>query len=324
MNEVQRESFDPKGVIPACLMPFDEALQIDESAYRRHLADLAGVEGISAITLNGHAAEVHALSLDEQIRSMEIAKQELGDTVPLVVGIHRSHSLEAAELAALAESIGIDALLVFPNDATAIGGQRKNQCAHAHLSSIVEATRLPIILFQYPMASGLGYPLETLLELCREFTQISAIKDWCNDPVLHEKHVRGLHALERPVGVLSTHSAWMLSSLVIGCDGLLSGAGSVVASLQVALFRAIQVDDLTAARDIYERLYPVTDAFYADPLLDMHNRMKETLVLLGCWHSARVRPPLTKLGSPEIERLRLAIQKAQLSGDQLYQSVGVG
>ena len=45
---MSNDEFDPKGVIPACLMPFDARLEIDEAAYRRHLSDLAGVEGITA------------------------------------------------------------------------------------------------------------------------------------------------------------------------------------------------------------------------------------------------------------------------------------
>ncbi|MFT5328565.1 MAG: 4-hydroxy-tetrahydrodipicolinate synthase [Planctomycetaceae bacterium] len=97
-------------------------------------------------------------------------------------------------------------------------------------------------------------PLDTLLRLCTEFPSIRAIKDWCNDPHLHERHIRELHALDRPVRVLSTHSMWLLGSLVLGCDGLLSGAGSVIANLQVALFQAVQRNDLQTARTINDRI----------------------------------------------------------------------
>ena len=69
------DQFDPKGVIPACLMPFGSDLEIDEAAYRRHLSDLASVEGITAITVNGHAAEVHALSFEEQLHNSTLPWQ---------------------------------------------------------------------------------------------------------------------------------------------------------------------------------------------------------------------------------------------------------
>src|SRR5918994_4759572 len=144
-----------------------------------------------------------------------------------------------------------------------------------HFARITAASDLPIILFQYPLASRLMYPLPTLLELCRRFPQIRAIKDFCGDGKLHERHIRELHALERPVNVLSTHSAWLMSSLVLGCDGLLSGAGSVIADLQAALFRAVQANDLAEARRLNDRIDSLARVFYREPWADMHNRMMD-------------------------------------------------
>jgi len=304
--------YDPCGVIPAALMPFDRALEIDEPAYRRHLRELAGTDGVDALTVNGHASEVHALSVAEQRRSLEIAVDEVGGRVPLIAGISTTRTREAAELARIAEAAGASALLVFPNEALALGGQARPECARAHVGAIAEVSGLPIVLFQYPLAGGLGYPLETLLALCREFPTIRAIKDWCADPHLHERQLRELRALDRPVKVLTTHSMWLLPSLLMGCDGLLSGAGSVIAPLQVALWRAVQAGDLAEARRVNERIFPAVRAFYAEPLLDMHNRMKEALVLLGRLEEAHVRPPLVKLPPEEIARIACLLNEAGL------------
>ena len=101
-------------------------------------------------------------------------------------------------------------------------------------------TSLPIIAFQYPLATGQGYPRDTLLKMIEEVPTIRAIKDWAGNVPQHEMHIRELQSLTRPVNVLTTHSAWLLSSLVLGCNGLLSGSGSVIADLQSALFRAVQ------------------------------------------------------------------------------------
>jgi len=316
-----RNTFQPRGVIPACLMPFDDNMAIDESAYRRHLRDLAGVEGITAIAINGHAAEVQALDFDEQQRALAIARDELGDT-PLVATVFTSNGHEAARLARMAATEGADGLLVFPSEVLALGGQCRPEMALAHFTTIANATDLPLILFQYPMAGGLGYQLETLLMLCEKIPSICAIKDWCNDPVLHERHIRELHALDRPVSVLSTHSAWLLGPLVMGCDGLLSVAGSVIANLHVALWLAVQHGDLKSAQAISDRIFPTVQAFYADPLVDMHNRMQEALVLLGRWETARVRPPLMKLLAAEIDRIRILLEAAGLSKENVYQAIG--
>jgi 4-hydroxy-tetrahydrodipicolinate synthase len=141
---------------------------------------------------------------------------------------------------------------------------------------------------------------------------IRAIKDWCGNVAQHEMHVRTLQSLPRPVNVLTTHSAWLLSSLALGCNGLLSGGGSVIADLQAQLFRAVAADDLARARALNDRIHPLARVFYADPWADMHNRMKEALVLLGRLPRAVVRPPLVKLARTEIDRIRLALVESGL------------
>jgi 4-hydroxy-tetrahydrodipicolinate synthase len=310
--------FEPSGVIPATLLAFHEDFSIDEAETRRHLAHVAGTGGISAITVNGHASEVHACSFEEQRRILALSAAAIGDRLPLVNGVYADGSLEAARIARMAEAEGASALLVFPPNSMAAGGQLRPEMALAHFKTIADATDLPIILFQYPAATGLGYPFETLMRVVEAVPTIRAVKDWCADPMLHERHIRTLQALPRPVTVLTTHSAWLMSSLAMGAGGLLSGAGSVVADLQVALFEAVQKKDLAAAQGVNERLYPLQQAFYAPPFLDMHNRMKECLVLLGRLQRAVVRPPLVKLSEAEIGRLRAALEAARIEPEGAF------
>ncbi len=302
--------FVPHGVIPAVVLPFDEDFRIDEKSYRTHLRDVAGVPGLSAVTVNGHSSEVHACTFDEQRAVLDLTMDEVGDRLPVVAGVYADGSHEAARIARMAEQGGASALLVFPPQSMTMGGQLRPEMALAHFRTIAGATDLPIIAFQYPMGSGLGYPLDTLLALAAQVPAIRAVKDWCNDPMLHERHVRTLQALPRPVNVLTTHSAWLFGSLVLGCNGLLSGAGSVIADLQLTLWQAVRADDLARARRVADRIYPVAQAFYAPPFLDMHNRMKEALAILGRLPRAVVRPPLVRLGEAERERIRAALEAA--------------
>ena len=306
------KGFVPQGVIPAVLLPFQEDFSVDEASYRKHLRDVTAVEGLSAITVNAHSSEVHACTLEEQARVIEVTMDEVGDRIPVVAGVYADGSHQAARIAKAAEAGGASCLLVFPPNSMSMGGQLRPEMALAHFKTIAEATDLPMICFQYPMGTGLGYPFETLLRLMQEVPAIRAIKDWSNDAMAHECHVKTLQSLARPVNVLTTHSSWLISSLVMGCNGLLSGAGSVIADLQVALFQAVQGNDLARAREINERIYPVAQAFYAPPFLDMHNRMKEALVMLGRQETAVVRPPLMKLGDAELTRLREALDRAQV------------
>jgi 4-hydroxy-tetrahydrodipicolinate synthase len=295
--------YRPKGVIPATLLAFDDDLDIDEASTRKHLRDCALIDGVAACTF------------DEQRRILEFSLDEVGDRVAVVCGVYADGSLEAARIARMADQAGASCLLVFPPQSMTAGGQLRPEMALVHFETIAAATDLPIIVFEYPMATGLGYPFDTLLRLFDAVPSIRAIKDWCSDPMLHERHIRTFRGLSPAIAVLTTHSGWLMSSLVLGADGLLSGAGSVIADLQVALFEAVQAKDLARAQAINDRMYPLVQAFYAPPFLDMHNRMKECLRLLGRIDKAVVRPPLVKLSDAEIARLTRALSEAGVGSE---------
>ncbi|MBI3705392.1 MAG: dihydrodipicolinate synthase family protein [Rhizobiales bacterium] len=303
-------SYVPHGVIPAVLLPFDNDLSIDEASFRKHLCDVAAVQGLSAITINAHSTEVASCSFDEQKRVLDIAQDEIGGKMPIVNGVWADGSLEAARIARMATQGGASALLVFPPAPFTLG--QSPAMALAHFKRIADATDLPLIVFQYPLASGQGYPKETLLQLCEAVPSIRAIKDWIGNVPHHEWHIRTLQNLPRPVNVLTTHSSWLFSSLVLGPNGLLSGSGSVIADLQAQLLHAVQANDLAEAKRLNARIEPMARVFYADPFVDMHNRMKEALVLLGRLPRAVVRPPLVKIERAEIARIRQALIEAGL------------
>jgi len=302
----------PAGVIPAVLLPFNDDLSIDEVSYRSHLRDVAAVEGLSAITVNAHASEVASCTFDEQRRVLEITREEV--KLPIINGVYADGSLEAARIAKMAEQGGASALLVFP-PAIYTFGQRA-EMAVAHFQRIADATGLPLILFQYPLAGGQGYPLSTLTRILDEVPSVRAIKDWSANPQLHERQIRLLQSRARPVNVLTTHSSWLFSSLVLGCNGLLSGSGSVIADLQAQLFRAVKAGRLEEAKKLHDRITPTAEVFYSEPWVDMHNRMKEALVLLGKLPRAVVRPPLAKLSQEEVQRIRAALVAAGLISDK--------
>jgi 4-hydroxy-tetrahydrodipicolinate synthase len=308
----RHKSYVPHGVIPAVLLPFHDDLSIDDNSFRRHLRDVTAAKGLSAVTINAHSTEVASCTFEEQRRVLDIALDEIGDKLSIVNGVWADGSIEAARIARMATEGGASALLVFPPAPFTLG--QSPEMAFAHFKRIADASDLPIIVFQYPLATGQGYPRDTLLRMCEQVPTIRAIKDWAGNVPQHEMHIRTLQSLPRPVNVLTTHSSWLFSSLVLGCNGLLSGSGSVIADLQAALFEAVQANDLARARELNDRIYPLARVFYADPWADMHNRMKEALVLLGKLPRAVVRPPLVKLARPEIERIREALVESGLLG----------
>ena len=49
------------------------------------------------------------------------------------------------------------------------------------------------------------------------------------------------------------------------------------ADLQARLFKAVKAGNPAEARKLHARITPTAEVFYAEPWVDMHNRMKEAL-----------------------------------------------
>jgi len=299
-----------KGVMPANVLPFRADLSIDEPAYRRHLRWLADTPGVTGIVVNGHAAEVSSLSREERKQALAAALDEVGDQVPLISGIYTDGTQEAVELARDARAGGAAGILVFPPTLFMWEAQAKPEMVIRHFSEIASAVDIPIVVFEYPPASGIGYSPDTLAELAMRVPTVAGIKDWSNDIVAFEQNLRAIRQTGRPVAMLSAFTMSLFASFVLGADGCISGMGSVVADLQAELFALVQKGDLEGARRISDRLEPLVRVFYAPPFVDMHNRMKEALVLLGRIPAAHVRPPLTAISAGERARIREALVAA--------------
>ena len=299
------------GVLPANLRPFTAGLSIDEGAYRAHLRWLVDAPGVTGVVVNGHAAEVASLSREERQRALAIALDEVAGACPVVSGVYADGTQEAVALARDARAGGATGILVFPPTLFMWGAQLKPDMVLRHFSEIASHVDLPIVVFEYPVASGIGYMPETLAQLA-EIPTVVAVKDWSNDVVAFEQNLRAIRATGRPVAVLSSFTMSLMASFLLGADGAISGMGSVVADLQAELFAVCQKGDLERAREINDRLQPLVRAFYAPPFVDMHNRMKEALVLLGRIPHAYVRPPLTPVRGAEREVIRRALVMSRL------------
>ena len=306
-----REPLKFSGIMPANILPFKADLSVDEPAYRRHLRWLADTPGVTGIVANGHAAEVASLSREERRRTLAVALDEVGGGCPVVAGVYTDGTAEAVELTKDAKAAGAAGVLLFPPTLFMWGAQVKPDMVIRHYAEVA-AVGLPIVAFEYPPACGIGYGPETLARLA-EIPQVVAVKDWSNEIVAFEANLRALRATGRPVAVLSAFTMSLMATFLLGADGAISGMGSVTADLQAELFAACQKGDLDGARRINERLEPLVRVFYAPPFVDMHNRMKEALVLLGRIPAAHVRPPLTPVPAAERDAIRRALVAAGLS-----------
>jgi 4-hydroxy-tetrahydrodipicolinate synthase len=291
-----------RAVIPAALTPLDETLALDLPDWRRHIATLAAVPGVTAIMVNGASGHDNTLTRDERRRLLAEALAAAGPRVAILAALRETKTEPSlAPFAQDAAAEGADAMVIMPPaDKAELAWDR----ARVRFDRALSASTLPVAIYQT------GYETETLLQLAA-LPPVFAVKEGSGTPAVFERNLRALRGLDRGLAVWTTHSSWLLADLALGADGLLSGMGSVAAELQVALAAAVERSDLAAARVVNDRLFPLTQAFYR-PGQDAHTRMKYALHALGRFKTDRVRPPRQAVDAEDRARIDRALRESGL------------
>lgn len=292
-----------EAVIPAALTPFDGELRIDRRQFRRQIEWMASIRGISGIMVNGAAGQDRALSREERRMLLGEALAAARGRVAILAALRETPAIPLAALAGDAVAEKADAVVVMPPPDP---GGLQWEGARERFARVFDAGPPPVALYHT------AYSTEVLTRLAA-LEPVFAVKEGSNDPAVFERNLRAIRALGRGVAVWSTNSRWLLADLATGADGILSGMGSVVADWHVDLAEAVRRSNLASARRVNDRLFPLTQVFYAAGG-DAHSRMKYALKRLGRWESDAVRPPLRRPDAAECARIDEALRAGGLLG----------
>jgi|SoiMethySBSTD1v2_1073268.scaffolds.fasta_scaffold03180_17 4-hydroxy-tetrahydrodipicolinate synthase len=287
-----------RGVVVATVLPFARDGAIDWPGYARVLDYCACPDGITAVFVNGHAGEGATLSPAERTEVIARTRAHIGSKT-LLAGVIAYSTAEAIAQAREAQAAGADCVVLFPLPGLGAGATATPRAPLAFVKAVTESITVPASIFQYPLASGLGFTTETLLEIAR-LPQVIAIKEGSDTMLAYEDNWRKIKEARPDLAILPSNFHWFLAQLAVGGDGILSGLASLTPHWLIDLWRAAEARDLAAMRAASDRLYPVVRTIYgAPPLIDMHTRIKVGLRKLGLIANATPRPPLLPV-SPDI------------------------
>lgn len=297
------------GIHAAIPCPLDEQGAIDTAALEGTLAWLGSVPGLAGFLVNGHAGENFLLDRGALRHVLEVAVGTVGQTHLVVAGINAESTAAAAALARDAEAAGADALMVFPPNAWA--AFQDDDTAVTHHRGVIDATTLPVMLFQAAVTAGAMAYRPDVLERLVQLPRIVAIKDGSWEVARYEANRRLVKAVAPDVAVMGSGDEHLFTSYVIGSEGSLVSLAAVIPEPIIALDRAVREGDLAEARRQHERLYPLARAVYgAPPAGRATARLKTCLKLLGRFPGDAVVPPYAATPVEEHEGLRAALAQA--------------
>jgi 4-hydroxy-tetrahydrodipicolinate synthase len=302
-------TLDLHGIIPACILTFDADGRFDEAAYRRYLQWLLP-QGPVALAINADTGEGPHLWPDERERVLRVAVDEAG-SVPVVAGLSATFTAQAIEEAKRAEGAGASGLLVFPIPVYQ-GTPLDPAIPVAYHEAIARGCGLPMVAFQLqPALGGVIFSEETLRRIAA-IDAVVALKEASFDARLYLQTRRLIEGLERPIDLLTGDDNFVLESFVMGAEGALIGFGTLATDLQVEMYRLTRAERWAEARAIWERLLPLEEAVYGQPVRDYRARTKVALKALGVIDSTVMRPPLTPISDAAAAAIHEALAGAGL------------
>jgi 4-hydroxy-tetrahydrodipicolinate synthase len=297
-----------KKILPAANLPMFKDMTIDENAYRSHLRWLKTFD-VGGLVINGHAGELESLTRAERIRVAEIARVEIPDNLPMVVGVTGLGTEEAVQCARDAKAAGADALLVMPIPHFAFGAVDRPELIVPYFCALADAVDLPMVVFRYNLKTGLMYSVEVLTRIAENVPQVIAIKDSSLD---YEEAWVQFQSFPRKISFLVAHGSLFLIRFATA-DGAISSFANVVPECVTELYRLASTGQMEEAKALFIRIKALSDAIYhRQPLMQHWVAEKEGLVARGRFPRAVVRPPFQPLSAEHVSEIKQAVARAGL------------
>jgi 4-hydroxy-tetrahydrodipicolinate synthase len=283
-----------EGAITALVTPLSGD-RIDEDALRRHVDEqIAG--GIDGLVPCGTTGESPTLSPEEQARVIRIVVEQARRRVPVIAGAGSNATAHAAALARAAREAGADGLLVV----TPYYNRPTQEGLVAHFRAVIDAGRLPTVLYNVPGRTGCDLLPETIARLVA-VPEIVAVKE-ATGSVTRAQDI--IARVGDRIAVLSGDDFTCFPLYTVGARGVISVTANVVPALMAEQWDAAKAGDWERARHLHYRLLPLHTALFleANPI-----PVKAAMHLVGKL-GPEIRLPLTPLAPPNVEKLRAALR----------------
>jgi dihydrodipicolinate synthase/N-acetylneuraminate lyase len=286
------------GVMPALTTAFDENLKIDHAFVARHA--LWQVEnGVSGLVALGSLGEAATLTFDEKLSIIDTLVAAVNGKVPVVAAISSLSTSESVALAKAAEAHGANGLMILPPYVY------KGDWAEmkAHVSAVLQATQLPAMLYNNPVAYGTDFVPEQIQELATEFPNLKAVKESSTD-------VRRVTAIQALTGDLLSIFVGVDDAIVegvaAGVVGWVAGLVNALPKESVDLFNLASAGKTRETFELYRWFLPLLRMDTVPKFIQLIKQVQQELGV----GTARVRPPRQQVKGEELAVTRQAVAHA--------------
>lgn len=291
------------GVFPAVTTKFHADESLDLAATAKHIEWQLEC-GADGIIVCGSLGEASTLVADEKIAILKAAKEVAGSK-PVLLTVAEDSTRAACAMAQAAYAAGADGIMLLPA-MRYVSDERETL---NHYRQVAQASPLPIMIYNNPVAYGVNITPEMYREMATE-PKFVAIKESSGD-------IRTLTNVINAVGsrfaIFSGVDDLALESLVMGADGWVAGLVVAFPKETVAIYKLAKAGRWEEARSIYRWFAPL---LHLDVSMKLVQNLKLCESMLGVG-SEHVRAPRLPLAGSERERVEGIIRAGIATRPQL-------
>ena len=288
---------DWQGVFPAATTHFHEDLSVDLEGTMDHLEAMIE-DGITGAIMLGTVGENNSLEYAEKLDVLRATVAHVDGRIPVLTGVAEYTTAVACRFAQDARDAGVDGLMVLP----AMVYKSDDRETMAHFRAVANATSLPILVYNNPVAYKVDITPEMFAELADEPTLV-AIKE-------SSENVRRITDLKNIVGdryiLFCGVDDLALEAALLGAVGWVAGLVNAFPAENQRVWDLAMAGRWEEAREIYRWYTPL---LHLDTDVKLVQYIKLAMAEAGLG-TETTRPPRLALVGEERERVVGIIQHA--------------
>jgi len=282
------------GSCTALVTPFTSDDQIDFN----RMAELIEWQismGTNALVILGTTGETPTITDDEQLKIMEFAINQVAKRIPVIIGTGSNATKKAISMTLAAQRFGADAALIV----NPYYNKSSQEGILKHYEAILEATDIPILLYNVPSRTGSNLSPKTI-GILKKHPRIIGLKQATND--LSEL-VEIAMMCDDTFKLYSGNDDMISAFLALGASGVVSVVSNIVPKDVSELCALHASGQLIAARELQFKLKPLCDALFSvtNPI-----PVKSALELMGKI-DGHLRLPLFPMTDAQQQLLKSAL-----------------
>ncbi len=216
---------------------------------------LAG--GVHGLFILGTTGEGPSLSHRLRCEMIDRVCELVEGRVPVVVGISDTSFAESLNLADYAADAGAAAVVLTPPFYFPI----RQQDLARYVEQLVVELPLPLVLYDIPSHTGVGFELEAIRRL-KDVPGVAGVKDSSGDMVRMHR-LRNMLNGDSGRSLLVGPEELLGEAVLLGADGGVCGGANLAPDLYVSLYEAARQREVARVAELHARVMQISQRIYS-------------------------------------------------------------